>query len=51
MKGVCKDNRREEGKWQGELEGMGQSRWNKDRDESKERDNLIEGAIIGLAET
>ena len=24
-------------------------RWRKDRDESKERDILIEGAIVGLA--
>ena len=28
---------------------MGQLRWRKDRNESKERDILIEGAIMGLA--
>ena len=28
---------------------MGQSRWMKERYESKERDILIEGAIMGLA--
>ena len=30
---------------------MAESRWRKDRDESKERDILIEGVIMGLAET
>ena len=38
-----------EGDGGGELEGMGYLRWRKNRDESKERDNLIEGAIVGLA--
>ena len=38
-----------EGEWEGEVEGTGQLRWRKDRDESKERDILIEGAIMGLA--
>ena len=34
---------------QGELEGTGWSRWRKVRDESKERDILIEDAIMRLA--
>ena len=33
----------------GELEGMRWLRWRKDRFESKERDILIEGAIMELA--
>ena len=37
------------GEWGEEPEGTGQSRWQKDRDESKETDNLIEGAFMGLA--
>ena len=40
-----------EGEGRGELEGLGWLRWKKDRDESKERDILIGGAIIGLVET
>ena len=30
---------------------MAQSRWRKDRDESKERDIFIKGVIMRLAET
>ena len=33
----------------GELEEKGLSRWRKDRDEKKERESLIERAIMGLA--
>ena len=46
-----KGKRRGEEEGRGELEGMGYSKWRNDRDESKERDILIEGASTGLAET
>ena len=39
--------RRGKEKGQGELEEMGWPRWRKNRNESKERDILIEGAIMG----
>lgn len=39
--------RKGEGKWSGKLEGTRESSWNKGRDENKERDILIEGAIWG----
>ena len=48
-KGGWNGSRRGEGERGGQLEGMELSRWRKDRDESKERDILIEGAIVGLA--
>ena len=43
--------RRGEEKGRGECEGMGWSGRDGGRTESKERDILIEGAIIGLVET
>ena len=40
-----------EGEGQGEREGTGQLRWKKDKDESKEREILMEGAIMGIVKS
>ena len=48
-KGGWKGKRRKKENGRGELEGLGESRWSKDRDESKERDILIGESVIGLA--
>ena len=46
---IMERDEEEEGRRGGELEGMGWLRWRKDRDENKERDILIEEAIMRLA--